>query len=50
MDPGDPGVRGAVTAVRVLRANPGQVRGNDFVGVFLELASQLVAEGLPRGS
>jgi hypothetical protein len=47
MHPRYPGVRSSVTAVPVLRPNPGQVRGNDLVGVFLELASQLVAEGLP---
>ena len=43
----DPGVRGAVGAVRIIGPDPGQVGNNDLVRVFLELAGQLVAQSLP---
>jgi hypothetical protein len=49
MNPQDPGICGPVRAVRVIRPNPGEVGSDDLVGVFLELASQFVAERLTEG-
>ena len=46
MNARDPGVRGPVCTVGVTRPNPSQVGGDDLVGMFLELASQLVAKRL----
>lgn len=37
MHPGDPGVCGPVSAVRVIRSDPSQVGRDDFVRVFPEL-------------